>query len=101
MDAALKARLGRKWTCFSCAKKFYDLQKPKPICPSCNVDQETRPPEAPTKLAKRPGRARKSTKAKAPKAKAPTAKAPTAKAPPAKTPTAKTPTAKTAKAPTT
>jgi uncharacterized protein (TIGR02300 family) len=38
-----KARLGAKHVCFKCGAKFYDLNKPEPICPKCGTDQRTRP----------------------------------------------------------
>ena len=31
--------LGRKYTCYSCHTKFYDLGKPIPLCPKCGADQ--------------------------------------------------------------
>lgn len=31
--------LGRKYTCYSCHTKFYDLGKPVPLCPKCGADQ--------------------------------------------------------------
>ncbi len=31
--------LGRKYTCYSCHTKFYDLGKAVPICPKCGADQ--------------------------------------------------------------
>ena len=31
--------LGRKYTCYSCHTKFYDLGKPEPVCPKCGADQ--------------------------------------------------------------
>jgi hypothetical protein len=31
--------LGRKYTCYSCHTKFYDLGKPTPLCPKCGADQ--------------------------------------------------------------
>lgn len=31
--------LGRKYTCYSCHTKFYDLGKPEPLCPKCGADQ--------------------------------------------------------------
>ena len=31
--------LGKKYTCYSCHSKFYDLGKPEPICPKCGADQ--------------------------------------------------------------
>ncbi len=67
MEIARYAKLGQKWTCYSCEKKFYDLQKTEAICPSCKADQAARPEEEPA-AAKKPARARarKSTrKAKA------------------------------------
>jgi hypothetical protein len=33
------ADLGRKYTCYSCHTKFYDLGKPTPVCPKCGADQ--------------------------------------------------------------
>ncbi|HEV7921720.1 MAG TPA: FYDLN acid domain-containing protein [Thermoanaerobaculia bacterium] len=32
-------QLGRKYTCYSCHTKFYDLGKPTPVCPKCGADQ--------------------------------------------------------------
>jgi hypothetical protein len=55
-----RERLGAKHTCFSCGAKFYDLNKPEPICPKCNTNQTERPidkpkpPEPPRKPARRP-----------------------------------------------
>lgn len=43
MDAARKAKLGERWTCFSCAAKFYDLHKPEPLCPKCGTNQRESP----------------------------------------------------------
>src|SRR3954451_18305769 len=31
--------LGKKYTCYSCHTKFYDLGKPVPTCPKCGADQ--------------------------------------------------------------
>jgi uncharacterized protein (TIGR02300 family) len=31
--------LGKKYTCYSCHTKFYDLGKPTPLCPKCGADQ--------------------------------------------------------------
>ncbi|MEO8218234.1 MAG: FYDLN acid domain-containing protein [Acidobacteriota bacterium] len=33
------ANLGKKYTCYSCHTKFYDLGKPLPICPKCGANQ--------------------------------------------------------------
>jgi len=43
MDAARKAKLGQRWICFSCAGKFYDMNKPDPICPKCQANQHESP----------------------------------------------------------
>ncbi len=33
------ADLGKRFKCFKCGTKFYDLNKPSPVCPSCGEDQ--------------------------------------------------------------
>ena len=33
------ANLGRKYSCYSCHTKFYDLGKAEPLCPKCGADQ--------------------------------------------------------------
>lgn len=33
------ANLGKKYSCYSCHTKFYDLGKPEPLCPKCGADQ--------------------------------------------------------------
>ena len=38
-----KAALGQRYTCYECETKFYDLNRPEPICPSCGADQRERP----------------------------------------------------------
>jgi hypothetical protein len=38
-----KAKLGQRYTCFSCGTKFYDLNRPIPICPECGDDQRNAP----------------------------------------------------------
>jgi len=38
-----KAALGKRYTCFKCGCKFYDLNKPEPVCPKCGVDQNEDP----------------------------------------------------------
>jgi uncharacterized protein (TIGR02300 family) len=42
-SAEKKPGLGAKWACFSCGAKFYDLNRPDPICPKCNTDQREQP----------------------------------------------------------
>ncbi|MBM4371424.1 MAG: FYDLN acid domain-containing protein [Deltaproteobacteria bacterium] len=32
-------RFGKKYACYQCGTKFYDLNKPLPICPKCGADQ--------------------------------------------------------------
>lgn len=39
-------RLGAKWACFHCGAKFYDLNRPDPICPKCSTDQRDQPAKA-------------------------------------------------------
>ena len=34
-----KSKLGTRFTCYECSKKFYDLNKPEPICPTCGANQ--------------------------------------------------------------
>jgi hypothetical protein len=54
-------QLGVKHVCFNCSQRFYDLNKPEPLCPKCGTDQrtkpktsETAPPPAPKKAQPRP-----------------------------------------------
>jgi hypothetical protein len=54
MDEARKARLGNRFTCFSCQTSFYDLNKPEPLCPKCGTDQRDTP-----KVEEKPKRTRK------------------------------------------
>jgi rubrerythrin len=35
--------LGKKFTCYSCGTKFYDLNKPEKLCPKCGADQMAKP----------------------------------------------------------
>jgi hypothetical protein len=39
----MSSKFGRKFTCFSCGAKFYDLNKPNPRCPKCNANPEDDP----------------------------------------------------------
>ena len=44
--------LGKKYDCFHCHTKFYNLVKPDPICPKCGANQKNAkaddaPPPAP------------------------------------------------------
>jgi uncharacterized protein (TIGR02300 family) len=38
--------LGKKWTCFSCGVKFYDLSRSDALCPKCGSNQKTAPAKA-------------------------------------------------------
>ena len=37
------ADLGKKFTCFQCAAKFYDFGKPEALCPKCGANQKSAP----------------------------------------------------------
>ena len=34
-----KSKLGTRFSCYECSKKFYDLNKPEPVCPGCGANQ--------------------------------------------------------------
>lgn len=38
-----KSKLGRRYSCFQCSLKFYDLNRPEPFCPKCGADQREDP----------------------------------------------------------
>src|SRR3990167_1258858 len=38
-----KINYGKRYQCFKCGCKFYDLNKPKAICPKCKADQSNSP----------------------------------------------------------
>jgi len=42
-------KYGQRFTCYQCGIKFFDLGKPKPLCPKCGADQK----KAPKKTAAR------------------------------------------------
>ncbi len=42
-----KAVLGKRYSCFSCGTRFYDLNREEPTCPSCGKDQRDDPSPAP------------------------------------------------------
>lgn len=46
-------RLGRKWVCFSCQAKFYDLNRADPACPKCGVDPRQAPVEEPARRGRK------------------------------------------------
>jgi len=51
---------GKKFLCYKCNTKFYDMRKPDAVCPKCGADQRDSP-------ANRPSEGRKSRLAVAPK----------------------------------
>jgi hypothetical protein len=53
----VKAEWGQRFVCFKCNARFYDLQKPVPICPKCAADQT----KAPVRHTSTPTRARTRT----------------------------------------
>ncbi|MEW6440714.1 MAG: FYDLN acid domain-containing protein [bacterium] len=38
-----KDKLGKKYVCYKCGCKFYDLQRAQPTCPKCGADQNEAP----------------------------------------------------------
>ncbi len=38
-----KSKLGTRYQCFQCGLKFYDLNRPEPLCPKCGADQRENP----------------------------------------------------------
>jgi uncharacterized protein (TIGR02300 family) len=38
-----KSKLGKRYQCFQCNQKFYDLNRPIPACPKCGADQRENP----------------------------------------------------------
>lgn len=38
-----KEKLGQRYACFQCGTKFYDLNRPEPLCPDCGADQREAP----------------------------------------------------------
>ena len=43
MNNAQKVKLGQRWVCYECAARFYDLNRPEPLCPKCQADQRQSP----------------------------------------------------------
>ncbi len=38
-----KSKLGKRYECFKCTTKFYDLNRPAAVCPDCGTDQAENP----------------------------------------------------------
>lgn len=45
-------KLGKKYVCYQCACKFYDLRRPQPTCPKCGADQNEAPKKAKSAMPK-------------------------------------------------
>ncbi|MDH5477899.1 MAG: FYDLN acid domain-containing protein [Nitrospinota bacterium] len=43
-------KYGQRFTCYQCGVKFFDLNKPKPLCPKCGADQKKAPKKATTRI---------------------------------------------------
>lgn len=41
------SELGIRYKCYKCEMKFYDLNRPQPICPSCGEDQSKKTVDQP------------------------------------------------------
>ncbi|MBW1684335.1 MAG: FYDLN acid domain-containing protein [Deltaproteobacteria bacterium] len=61
-----RSKLGNKWECFSCGAKFYDLNKPEPLCPKCEANQLERPKATREVKPRAAPRATRATRAMAP-----------------------------------
>jgi hypothetical protein len=49
--------LGKKYECYNCRTKFYNLGKPEPICPKCGANQkEARSDDTPAPAPRPPRR---------------------------------------------
>ena len=46
-------KYGKKFTCFHCGTKFYNMGAPKPICPKCGSNQKKAPKRQSGKTARR------------------------------------------------
>ena len=44
-------RLGGRHECYACQTKFYDLNKPEPVCPKCQANQLQQPKDEPAAKA--------------------------------------------------
>lgn len=50
----VKPEWGNRYVCFKCSTRFYDLNKPVPICPKCGADQTKMPARAAHSAPSRP-----------------------------------------------
>lgn len=47
---------GKKWACYKCQNKFYDLKKSPVICPKCGANQAEKPAPKKEKAAPKPSK---------------------------------------------
>jgi hypothetical protein len=45
-------KYGKKFTCYDCGSKFYDMGAQKPLCPKCGANQRKAPKKASGRAAK-------------------------------------------------
>jgi hypothetical protein len=48
--------LGKKFTCYNCGTKFYNLGKPEALCPKCGANQKNAKDDAPPPTPRPPRR---------------------------------------------
>jgi hypothetical protein len=58
LPVSVHPRFGKKFDCFDCEAKFYDLNKPDPVCPKCGADQRNKPLDGPSASAPKKAKAR-------------------------------------------
>jgi len=58
-DVTSTSPLGNRYVCFACQARFYDLNRPEPICPKCGSDQREKPKEVLKPLPRPKGRTKK------------------------------------------
>ena len=59
--------LGKKYECYNCHTKFYNLGKPEPICPKCGANQKNAKSDDAPPPAPRPPRRSRSSWSRSPK----------------------------------
>ena len=64
--ATAASALGLKHICFACEAKFYDLNKPEPICPKCDANQLEAPKKASASGPRSGKRGRRGSRSMAP-----------------------------------
>lgn len=49
----MTTNLGKKYVCYSCQTKYYDLGKPQPVCPKCGANPRDEDHPAPVTRGRR------------------------------------------------